>query len=66
MYANAQTLGNELEELELHLQSQSYNIIAIAGGIGSSRNWSVATYGYKPLRKERHGRQAGEGAAFSG
>lgn len=27
MYANAQTLRNELEELELHLQSRSYSII---------------------------------------
>lgn len=56
MYANVQTLGNELEELELHLQSRSHNIIAIAGGIGSSCNWSAMADGYKLLRKERQKR----------
>lgn len=64
-YAHVQTLGNELEELEFHLQPQSYNIIAMADGIGCSCNWSAATDGYKPKRKERHGRQEGKGAAFS-
>ncbi|KAK4832290.1 hypothetical protein QYF61_021689 [Mycteria americana] len=60
MYTNACILGNKQEELELHVQSESYDIIGITETWwDNSHDWRIMMDGYKLFHKDRQGRRGG-------
>ncbi|GAB0188677.1 hypothetical protein GRJ2_001333000 [Grus japonensis] len=60
MYTNAHSLGNKQEELELHTQSESYDIIGITETWWDNLlDWRIMMDGYRLFHKDRQGRRGG-------
>ncbi|GAB0208591.1 hypothetical protein GRJ2_003324800 [Grus japonensis] len=58
IYANARSLGNKQEELELRAQSESYDIIGITETWwDNSHDWRTTMDGYRLFHKDRQGRR---------
>ena len=64
LYTNALSMGNKHDELEIHMQLQSYDLVGITETWwDGSHDWSVAMKEYSLYRKDRKGRQ-GVGVAL--
>ncbi|GAB0210369.1 hypothetical protein GRJ2_003502700 [Grus japonensis] len=60
LYANARSMGNKQEELEMCVCLQGYDLIGIRETWwDSSYDWSVGMEGYRLFRKDRQGRRGG-------
>ncbi|KAK4812899.1 hypothetical protein QYF61_027293 [Mycteria americana] len=60
MHTNARSLGNKQKELELHAQSESYDIIGITETWWDDpHDWRITMDGYRLLWKDRQGRRGG-------
>ena len=60
LYANAHSMGNKQEELEVCTRLQGYDLIGITETWwDGSYDWSVEMEGYRLFRKDRQGRQGG-------
>lgn len=60
MYTNAHSLGSKHEELELHSQTESYDIIGITGRWWDNlHNCRTAMDGYRLFSKDRQDRRRG-------
>ncbi|KAK4828724.1 hypothetical protein QYF61_000715 [Mycteria americana] len=65
MYINGCSLGNKQEELELHAQSESYDIIGITETWwDNSHDWRSTMDGYRLFCKDRQGRRGGGVALY--
>ncbi|KAM6103455.1 uncharacterized protein LJ206_014212 [Theristicus caerulescens] len=59
-YTNARSLGKKQEEMELHAQSESCDIIGITKTWwDNSHDWRIAMDGYRLFCKDRQGRKGG-------
>ena len=57
LYTNAHSMGNKEEELQIHVRSGDYDLVAITEmWWDSSRDWNVVMDGYVLLRKDRPAR----------
>jgi len=60
LYTNARNMGNRQEELEICVQSQGHDPIAITEtSWDSSHDWNDVIDGYALFRKDRPARQGG-------
>ena len=60
LYTSARSMGNKQEELEIHVRSGDYDLVALTETWwDSSRDWNVAMDGYVLLRKDRPARRGG-------
>ena len=65
IYTNARSLANKWEELELHAQSESYDVIGITETWWENlHDWKTTMDGYKLFRKDRKGRRGGAVALY--
>ncbi|RMB93635.1 hypothetical protein DUI87_29862 [Hirundo rustica rustica] len=65
MYANARSMGNKKEELEVMVQQQSCDVVGIMETWWEdSHGWSTALNGYKLFRRDRKGRRSGGVALY--
>ncbi|TRZ10607.1 hypothetical protein HGM15179_016504 [Zosterops borbonicus] len=65
MYTNARSMGNKQEELEVIVQQQNYDVVAITETWwDDSHSWSTALDGYKLFRRDRKGRRGGGVALY--
>ncbi|TRZ10882.1 hypothetical protein HGM15179_016231 [Zosterops borbonicus] len=65
MYTNAHSMGNKQEELEVMVQQQSYDVVAITETWwNDSCSWSTALNGYRLFRRDRKGRRGGGVALY--
>lgn len=65
MYTNAHSLGSKHEELELHSQTESYDIIGITGRWWDNlHNCRTAMDGYRLFCKDRQGSRGGGGVVL--
>ncbi|TRZ08586.1 hypothetical protein HGM15179_018522 [Zosterops borbonicus] len=65
MYTNACSMGNKQEELEVLVQQQNYDVVAITETWWDDIcSWSAALDGYKLFRRDRKGRRGGPMALY--
>ncbi|TRZ16814.1 hypothetical protein HGM15179_010323 [Zosterops borbonicus] len=65
MYTNACSMGSKQEEVEVMVQQQSYDVVAITEmWWDDSHGWSTALDGYKLFRRDRKGRRGGGVALY--
>ncbi|GAB0185698.1 hypothetical protein GRJ2_001035100 [Grus japonensis] len=65
LHTNTCSMGNKPEELEICVQSQGHNLIAITEtGWDSSHDWSAVMDGYILFRKDRPAQQSGGVALY--
>lgn len=66
LHTNACNMGNKQEELEVIVELESYNLIAITETWrDESYDWSTVIDGYKLFRRDRQGERARAGSVPS-